>query len=90
MKRNLLLTPGPTQVPPELCAALALPLIHHRTPKFQEFLKEAIDYLKAELSELKKIHYFTDGCGGQYKNRYNLSKNSCNLLPFVTHEKYFP
>ena len=35
------------------------------------FLKETINYLKAALPELKKEHFFTDGCGGQYKNRYN-------------------
>ena len=35
MKRNLLLTPGPTQVPPQLCEVLARPIIHHRTPAFQ-------------------------------------------------------
>lgn len=41
MKRNLLLTPGPTQIPPDICAALGRPIIHHRTPQFQENLKEA-------------------------------------------------
>ena len=46
MKRNLLLTPGPTQVPPELCQALGRPIIHHRTPQFQQYLKDAIDGLK--------------------------------------------
>ncbi|VAX35430.1 Serine--glyoxylate aminotransferase [hydrothermal vent metagenome] len=42
MKRNLLLTPGPTQIPPNVCAALGKPIIHHRTPQFQEELKEAV------------------------------------------------
>ena len=46
MKRNLLLTPGPTQVPPQLCEVLGRPIIHHRTPQFQNFLKEALDGLK--------------------------------------------
>jgi len=46
MKRNLLLTPGPTQVPPELCEALGKPIIHHRTPQFQQYLKEAVEGLK--------------------------------------------
>ncbi len=41
MKRNLLLTPGPTQIPPQICAVLGRPMIHHRTPQFQEILKEA-------------------------------------------------
>ncbi len=46
MKRNLLLTPGPTQIPPQLCEALGRPIIHHRTPQFQAVLKEAAEGLK--------------------------------------------
>ncbi len=46
MKRTLLLTPGPTQIPPEICAVLGEPIIHHRTPQFQETLKTAVEGLK--------------------------------------------
>ena len=46
MKKNLLLTPGPTQVPPSVCAALGRPIIHHRTPQFQDEIKEAVEVLK--------------------------------------------
>ncbi len=46
MKRNLLLTPGPTQIPPRICAALGKPIIHHRTPEFQSNIKEAIEGLQ--------------------------------------------
>jgi len=46
MKRNLLLTPGPTQTPPDICAALGKPIIHHRTPQFRENLKEAVEGLQ--------------------------------------------
>lgn len=46
MKRNLLLTPGPTQIPPQICAALGKPIIHHRTPEFQGNIKEAIEGLQ--------------------------------------------
>ncbi|MBF0485251.1 MAG: alanine--glyoxylate aminotransferase family protein [Candidatus Omnitrophica bacterium] len=46
MKRNLLLTPGPSKVPVELCEILGKPIIHHRTPQFQQVLKEVNDGLK--------------------------------------------
>ncbi len=46
MKRNLLLTPGPTQIPPQICAALGKPIIHHRTPEFQVNIKEAVEGLQ--------------------------------------------
>lgn len=46
MRKNYLLTPGPTPLPPEVCEAQARPIIHHRTPQFQAILKEACDGLK--------------------------------------------
>jgi len=46
MKKNYLLTPGPTPLPPEVCEALARPIIHHRTPQFQDILKQASEGLK--------------------------------------------
>jgi len=38
--KSYLLAPGPTPVPPEVTAAMALPVIHHRTPQFGEMLAE--------------------------------------------------
>jgi len=46
MKKNYLLTPGPTPLPPQVLEAMARPIIHHRTPQFQAVLKEATDGLK--------------------------------------------
>jgi len=46
MRKNYLLTPGPTPLPPQVCEAMARPIIHHRTPQFQASLKEATDGLK--------------------------------------------
>ena len=46
MRKNYLLTPGPTPLPPEVCQAMAQPIIHHRTPQFQAILKEATEGLK--------------------------------------------
>ena len=46
MRKNYLLTPGPTPLPPEVLEAMAKPIIHHRTPQFQAVLKEASEGLK--------------------------------------------
>jgi aspartate aminotransferase-like enzyme len=46
MRKNYLLTPGPTPLPPQVCEAMARPIIHHRTPQFQAVLKEAGEGLK--------------------------------------------
>ena len=46
MRKNYLLTPGPTPLPPQVCEAMARPIIHHRTPQFQSLIKEATEGLK--------------------------------------------
>jgi aspartate aminotransferase-like enzyme len=56
MKRNLILTPGPTQVPAQLCAVLGQPIIHHRTPQFQEYLKEAVEGLQYVLQTKNDVY----------------------------------
>jgi aspartate aminotransferase-like enzyme len=45
IKRHLL-APGPTPVPPEVRAAMALPVIHHRTPQFAAVLAEVQEGLR--------------------------------------------
>lgn len=46
MRKNYLLTPGPTPLPPQVTEAMSRPIIHHRTPQFQAMLKEAGEGLK--------------------------------------------
>ena len=48
MIKSFLLAPGPTPVPPEVLAAMSLPVIHHRTPQFGAVLDE----VQAGLREL--------------------------------------
>jgi len=65
MKRNLLLTPGPTQVPANLCAALGRPIIHHRTPQFQNNIKQVLEGLKEIFQTKNDIYILTSsGSGG--------------------------
>jgi aspartate aminotransferase-like enzyme len=73
MKRNLLLTPGPTQVPPELCAVLGRPIIHHRTPQFQQYLKEAIEGLQYVLQTKNDVYIMAaSGTGAMEASLCNL------------------
>ncbi len=46
MRKNYLLTPGPTPLPPQVREAAARPIIHHRTPQFQAVIKEVSEGLK--------------------------------------------
>jgi len=40
MRKQYLLAPGPTQVPPEVLLAMARPVLHHRTPDFANLFGE--------------------------------------------------
>ncbi len=46
MRKNYLLTPGPTPLPPKILEAMSRPIIHHRTPQFQGEIKKATEGLK--------------------------------------------
>ncbi|MCM8766222.1 MAG: alanine--glyoxylate aminotransferase family protein [Candidatus Omnitrophica bacterium] len=46
MRKQLLLTPGPTPVPPEVSLAMAVPIIHHRTSEYRAIFEEVIKGLK--------------------------------------------
>ncbi|OGX35968.1 MAG: class V aminotransferase [Omnitrophica WOR_2 bacterium RIFCSPHIGHO2_02_FULL_52_10] len=73
MKRNLLLTPGPTQIPADVCAALGRPIIHHRTPQFQENLKEGIAGMQYVLQTKNDVYFLaSSGTGGMEAAVVNL------------------
>ena len=40
MQKRYLLTPGPTQVPPEVLLRMSQPIIHHRSPEFSRLFAE--------------------------------------------------
>lgn len=46
MKKQYLLTPGPTPIPPQVSLKEALPIIHHRTSEFGEIYKDVAEGLK--------------------------------------------
>ncbi|MCX6999918.1 MAG: alanine--glyoxylate aminotransferase family protein, partial [Candidatus Sumerlaeota bacterium] len=46
MEKRLLLTPGPTMVPPEVSSAEAQPIIHHRAPDFDPIFMRVQEGLK--------------------------------------------
>ena len=73
MKRNLLSTPGPTQIPEDVCAALGRPIIHHRTPQFQENLKEGIAGMQYVLQTKNDVYLLaSSGTGGMEAAVVNL------------------
>lgn len=61
-KRNLLLTPGPTPVPPQALEVMANPIIHHRTPQFRGIIEDVVADLKA-IFKTKNDVYVIAGSG---------------------------
>jgi aspartate aminotransferase-like enzyme len=45
-KKRYLMTPGPTPAPPEVLAAVAQPVIHHRGPDFRQLYAECLARLR--------------------------------------------
>lgn len=59
-----LMSPGPTPIPPEVSAAGALPIIHHRTPEFGEVFTRVNETLqKIFLTENDIFTYSASGTG---------------------------
>ncbi len=64
MNKYRLMSPGPTPIPPEVSAAGALPIIHHRTPEFGEIFARVSENLKQVfLTENDIFTYAASGTG---------------------------
>ncbi len=81
MRKNYLLTPGPTPLPPQVCEALARPIIHHRTPQFQSILKEVEEGLKYVFQTTNDVFILTSsGTGAMEAAVINLLSSGDSAL----------
>ncbi|MBI4650726.1 alanine--glyoxylate aminotransferase family protein [Candidatus Desantisbacteria bacterium] len=64
MKKNYLLTPGPTAVPPDVSLEMARPMIHHRTPVYMEVFKNVNDGLKKIFYTKNNVYVLTSSGTG--------------------------
>jgi aspartate aminotransferase-like enzyme len=63
--KRYLMTPGPTPVPPEVLAAMALPIVHHRGPDFKPIYARCLERLKEVYRTENDVLLFTgSGTGG--------------------------
>jgi aspartate aminotransferase-like enzyme len=58
-EKRYLMTPGPTPVPPEVLAAMALPIVHHRSPDFRPIYRECLDRLKEVYRTQSEVLLYT-------------------------------
>jgi aspartate aminotransferase-like enzyme len=63
-EKRYLVTPGPTPVPPEVLAATAQPMIHHRGPDFRKTLARVIERLKLVFRTESEMLTFTSAGTG--------------------------
>jgi len=65
VEKKYLFTPGPTPVPPEVLAATALPIVHHRGTDFRAVYERCLDRLKQVFRTESEVLLFTaSGTGG--------------------------
>ncbi|MBL7069886.1 MAG: alanine--glyoxylate aminotransferase family protein [Candidatus Omnitrophica bacterium] len=81
MKKKYLLTPGPTPLPPEVLLSQAQPIIHHRTPDFQEIFKEVCEGLKVIFQTANDCFVLTSsGTGAMEAAVVNLASKGDTVL----------
>ena len=69
-QKRYLLTPGPTPVPPEVLAALAEPVIHHRSPDFKTVFLEVLARLQEVFRTENDILLFTSSGTGAFESAF--------------------
>jgi serine---pyruvate transaminase len=87
-QKRYLVTPGPTPVPPEVLAATAQPMIHHRGPDFRATLAHVIERLKQVfLTENEMLTFTSAGTGVMESALQNLCSPGDRVL--VVSHGYF-
>ena len=67
-EKRYLLTPGPTPVPPEVLAALARPVVHHRGPDFKALLAQCLERLQRVCRTEGDVLLFTASGTGAFES----------------------
>ena len=68
MKKRYLMSPGPTPVPPEVLAAGAAPVIHHRGPDFRELMLRTLARLREVCRTENDVLLFTASGSGAFES----------------------
>jgi aspartate aminotransferase-like enzyme len=66
--KRYLFTPGPTPVPPDVLAATAAPVLHHRGPDFKALLAETLERLKLVCRTEHEMILFTASGTGAFES----------------------
>lgn len=64
MKRDILLTPGPTPLPPQVREALGRPILHHRTSGYRALFKRALQGMQMVMQTAQPVICLTSSGTG--------------------------
>jgi aspartate aminotransferase-like enzyme len=64
MDQDILLTPGPTPLPPEVREALGRPIIHHRTSAYRALFKRALQGMQTVMQTKQPVYCLTSSGTG--------------------------
>src|SRR5512132_1390941 len=71
--KRYLFTPGPTPVPPQVLAAMARPMVHHRGPDFRIVYERCLERLQQIFrTQNEVLMYASSGTGGMESAVANL------------------
>lgn len=80
-----LLAPGPVNLHPEVRKALALPMIHHRTPEFDKILKRVLLGIKTVFQTQEEVYLLSaTGSGGMEALLVNILSPGDKILAIVS------
>jgi aspartate aminotransferase-like enzyme len=80
-EKRYLMTPGPTPVPPQVLAAMALPIVHHRSPDFRPTYRQVLDRLKdVYRTQSEVLLYTASGTAGLESVVANLTSPGDRVL----------
>lgn len=85
MSNPILLAPGPVQLHPEVQKILAQPMIHHRTPEFDQILKQTLQKLKFLFQSSNPVYIQSStGSGGMESLLVNLLSKDDPILAVIS------
>jgi aspartate aminotransferase-like enzyme len=80
-----LLAPGPVSLHPEVRKALALPMIHHRTPEFDKILARVLQGLKSVFQTTQNVYmHSSTGSGGMESLLVNVLSPGDKVIALVS------
>jgi len=84
IRKERLFTPGPTALHPAVQAAMARPILHHRTDEFRQIFRDSREALKAFLkTEDDVLVLATSGTGGMEAALVNVLSPGDSMLALV-------